>query len=84
MEIPDPSRGRSGPPAASAEHPSLGDVWQRRIPFRAGDRCGAVGVVRWNPDSRSWQNSNGSCAEHVSYRVAGSHSVATASGMSEQ
>ena len=40
--------------------------------------------MRWSPDSRSWQNSNGSCAEHVSYRVAGSHSVAIASGLAEQ
>ena len=84
VEVPDPSRGRSGPSAANAKHPSLGDMGRRRIPSRAGDGSGAVGVVRWSPDSRSWQNSNGSCAEHVSYRVAGSHSVATTSEMAEQ
>ena len=83
MEVPDPSRGRSGPPAANAEHPFLGDTWQRRTPSQVGDGSGAVGAVRWSPDSRSWQNSNGSYAEHISYRTAGSHSVATASGMAE-
>ena len=79
-----PLGGRSGPPATSAEHPSLGDTWRCRIPSRAGDGSGAVGVVRWSPDSRSWQNSNENYAVHVLYRVAGSHSVATTSGMSEQ
>ena len=83
-EVPDPSRGRSGTPAASAECPSLRGTWRRRTPSRAEDGSGVVGVVRWSPDSRSWQNSNGNCAEHVSYRIAGSHSVAIASGMTEQ
>ena len=46
--------GRSGPPAASAEHPSLGDTWRHRTPSRAGDGSGAIGVVRWSPDSKSW------------------------------
>ena len=29
-------------------------------PFPSRGRVRAVGVVRWSPDSRSWQNSNGS------------------------
>jgi len=28
-------------------------------------------VMRWSPDGRSWQNSNGSSAERVSSRVVG-------------
>ena len=46
-------------------------TWRRRTPSRAGGGPGAIHVVRWSPDSRSWQNSNGSCAEHISSRVAG-------------
>ena len=36
VEVPDPSRGRSGPPAASAEGPSLRGMWRHRTPSRAG------------------------------------------------
>jgi hypothetical protein len=83
-EIPDPSRGRSGTPAASAERPSLRGTWRRQTPSRVGSGSGVIRVVRWSLVSRSWQNSNGNCVEHVSSRVAGSHSAATASGMAEQ
>ena len=84
MEIPDPTRGSSGTPAASAERPSLRGTWRHRTPSREGDGSGAVGMLRWSPVSRSWQNSNGNCAKHVSSRIAGSHNAATASGMAEQ
>jgi len=46
-------QGRSVPPAAGAEHPSSGDRWQHRTLPRAGGGSGAVGLVRWSPDSRS-------------------------------
>ena len=67
-----PRGGRSGPPADSAERPSLRGTWRHRTPSQAGGGSGALGVVRWSPNNRSWQNSNGSCVEHVSSRVAGS------------
>ena len=38
---------------------------------QAGGGSGAIHVMRWSPDGRSWQNSNGSSAEHASSRVAG-------------
>ena len=71
-EFPDPSRGRSETPAASAERPSLRGTWRRRTPSRAGGGSGVIRVMRWSSDSRSWQNSNGNCAERVSSRIAGS------------
>ena len=45
-------QGRSVPPAAGAEHPSSGDMWRHRTLPRAGGGSGAVGLVRWSPDSR--------------------------------
>ena len=45
-------QGRSVPPAAGAEHPSSGDTWRHRTLPRAGGGSGAVGLVRWSPDSR--------------------------------
>ena len=72
VEVPDPSRGRSGPPAASAECPSLRGTWRHRTPSRAGGGPGAIRVARWSPVSRSWRNSDGSSAEPVLSRVAGS------------
>ena len=51
--------------------PLRGGAWRHRTPLRAGGGSGAIRVVRWSPDSRSWQNSNGNSAEHVSSRVAG-------------
>ena len=47
-------------------------TWRHRTPSRAGGGSGAIRVVRWSPDSRSWQNSNRSYAEHVWSCVAGS------------
>ena len=42
VEVPDPSGGRSGPPADSAEHPPLGDTWQRRTPSEQGTGSGPL------------------------------------------
>ena len=67
-----PRGGRSGTPAACAERPSWKGTWRRRTPFQAGDGSGAMRVMRWSPDGRSWQNSTGSSAEHAPSRVAGS------------
>ena len=64
--------GGPGPSAASAKRPSLRGTWRHRTPSREGGGPGALRVVRWSPDSRSWQNSNGSSAEPLSSCVAGS------------
>ena len=37
-----PRGGRSGTPAGSAEHPSLGDTWRRRIPPEQGTGPGLL------------------------------------------
>jgi hypothetical protein len=67
-----PREGRSGAPAGCAEHPPLRGTWRRRTPSQAGGGPGAIRVVRWSPDSQSWQNSNGSSVEPVSSYVVGS------------
>jgi hypothetical protein len=59
VEAPDPSKGRSGPPVASARRPSPRGSWRHRTPSRAGGGSGAIRVMRWSHDGRSWQNSNG-------------------------
>ena len=66
-----PRGGRPGSPAAIAGHPSSGGTWRRRTPSQAGGRPRAIRMVRWSPESRSWQNSNGNCAERILSRVAG-------------
>ena len=85
MEVPDPLEGgKSEPPTAGTELPSLGGMRRHRTPFRMGDGSKAGDPTGWSSVSGSWQDSSGSYAEHGSYHVACSHSVATTSGMVEQ
>ena len=65
-------RGGSGTPAAGDGHASLRGPWRHRTPSRTGGGPGAIRMMRWSPDGRSWQNSDGNCAERVLSRVAGS------------
>ena len=85
VEVPDPLEGgKSEPPTAGTELPSLGGMRRHRTPFHMGDGSEAGDPTGWSSASGSWQDSSGSYAKHGSYHVAGSHSVATASGMVEQ
>ena len=54
-----PRGGRSGTSAACAEHPSWRGTWHRWTSSQAGGGSGAMRVMRWSPDGRSWQNSTG-------------------------
>ena len=55
-----PRGGRCRTLATSDGRPSSRGSWRHRAPSQAGGGPGAIRVMRWNPDGRSWQNSDGS------------------------
>ena len=77
-----PRGGRSGTPAASDGHPSSRGPWRHRTSSQAGGGLGAIRIMRWSPDGRSWQNSAELCRARLIPRHR-SHSAATAHGMAE-
>jgi len=72
--------GGPGPRPLVLGIPPRGGAWRHRTPPRAGGGSGAIRVMRWSPNSESWQNSNGNSAEPVSSRVAGSTVLPQRSG----
>ena len=72
VEVPDPSRGREVRDSGCECWASLfGWHVATPDPFPSRGRSEAIRVIRWSPDSRSWQNSNGSRAKPISSHVAG-------------
>ena len=75
-------------PPGVAWRRSEGPTGYGLVLFKAGaaseGRAHAVRGFRGGESMGSWQHSGWSSAEHVLHHVAGSHSVATASGMAEQ